>query len=1485
MTPRVVRGYSLDQRIGEGGFGVVYVARQQIIERDVAVKVIHDKFVNQPEFIRRFEIEAQLIARLEHPRIVPIYDYWRDNAGAFLVMRLLPGGSAGELLAVEPLSLQLTGRIVQHVAEGLSVAHSLGIVHRDIKPANILFDNRGNVYLTDFGIAIDLHSNDPAMLDVLNYGSLVYTAPEQLRYREVSQRSDTFSLGVTVFELLTGDNPFAGSTTKEVVEHAIYNALPPISNIRSDAPSDLDAVLWKATAKDPDKRYIDVMELAYDFNEVIRAVDGSQPGKSSGRVTVKMPSTTANYDATADFRESSPLGATGVISDEVPPQDGGDTAAFESPPSYNDTADFGGTADFGDTGNLVGGDTGQFAIASFAQNPYMGLRPFEEADGQFFFGRETQIDTFLERLKLPGAAGRLLAVVGPSGSGKSSLVLAGLLPRLHAQPVPSDGLRYTATMTPSADPFAQTADVLMRKGTNIPQNLDAKLKAGPQSFSQVMNESLFTVTDLVLVVDQFEELYTQCKDPTARNDWLDALAHLITSPDTRYRVIITLRADFYDRPLLHPVFGELLRAATVVLRPMTTPDLERVILRPAVMAGVMLEDGLSAALLDDVSRQDNALPLLQHTLRELFDRRQGNAMRMAAYRELGGVGGAVAARAELIYRSLQKDEQAQVRLLFLRLVTVDETRQRVRLDLLLDAVPQAIIDHFAAYRMLTLDRDAETRLPTVEVAHEALITHWKRLRRWINENRETLQAASQLATAAKDWHNNGKAEELLARGTRLAAFEALLTADTVTITPDEKTYIAACLGLQRRRQRITLGVIALLSVLLIAASALGAGVWLLRERALDEAQVGRSRELAAVAQTDVRPDVSLLLSLEALAYADTFEARSSLLTTLMRQQRLARYLPGPSGDVRALATDASGIVVGGANGLLNLWTADGTHTEIDGHVGNIHAVALRAGLVASVGDDGALRLWTLAGEANGAVELGRELEAVAFSQFGVLAGGAGGRVEVYDPETLDRLDTLELDPDLTIFALDASGPTIAAGASDGNTYLWQPDDDFVAALPGHTDWVWSVDFNSDGTLLATGGQDQTVGLWEVGAVAVGLRYRVNTGGWARSVSVADGAVASANGDGSTVLLNTVDGSVIASLGGHTQAVNGVAFADDGVHLLTASTDGSVAEWDLASGAWIVAETTPLDVQPSTIGVVALSGDTLVIGDGEGAINGYNLQTGDQQFREVLHDEPVISIATDAAGAVVSLAADGSLFVWQNGESTRLGRAEVGLMKAVAMDTTHVYAVGDDDRLIVWDRATGSPTATISFGENNALTLALGGGYAVVGTGDGALIRVSLTDTAQAPTHIDAHDERITALHLAGDYLYSGDAGGVVRVWAAGSLEAVGAPIVAHSDWVTALALLPDGLLATGSRNAEIRLWEPLSGRQLAAEAPLIADPNPVHVLGVEPQGLLSITGRAVRWRIDVGRWQARACEVANRNLSRVEQTRYLQDDPPLSACG
>ncbi len=286
LSGQTIKGYELRARIGQGGFGAVYRAHQPRVGREVAIKVILPEYAAHPDFIRRFESEAQIIARLEHPHIVPLYDYWREPDGsAYLVMRFVHGGSARDRLETGPWEVEEVAQLLDQIASALAVAHRSGVVHRDLKPDNILMDPDGNAYLADFGIAKDLSAEVRLTKTGGVVGSPAYLSPEQLKGEPVTPQSDLYAMGVVLYELLAGQHPFPNIPATTMIVKHLQEPLPPLAERRPDLPPALDDVLHRVTAKAPDRRYSNAAALAAAF----RAAMAPDPQEGAWDATETLP--------------------------------------------------------------------------------------------------------------------------------------------------------------------------------------------------------------------------------------------------------------------------------------------------------------------------------------------------------------------------------------------------------------------------------------------------------------------------------------------------------------------------------------------------------------------------------------------------------------------------------------------------------------------------------------------------------------------------------------------------------------------------------------------------------------------------------------------------------------------------------------------------------------------------------------------------------------------------------------------------------------------------------------------------------------------------------------------------------------------------------------------------------------------------------------------------------------------------------------------
>ncbi|WP_240806343.1 helix-turn-helix domain-containing protein [Streptomyces tibetensis] len=546
--------------------------------------------------------------------------------------------------------------------------------------------------------------------------------------------------------------------------------------------------------------------------------------------------------------------------------------------------------------------------------PYRGLARFEPADSDLFFGREALVRELLDLAHTH----RFAAVFGPSGSGKSSLLRAGLIPLLREDRGTSRPA-VVRVLTPGERP-AQTHGPAL-----VPQNGEL---------------------DTWVIVDQFEELFTLCHDREERDRFLDLLLSA-REPESRLRVVVAVRGDFYGHCAVQRELAEAVSRANLLVGPMSGDELREVITGPATVAGLNVERVLTARIIEEVGDQPGALPMLSHALLETWRRRRGRTLTLTGYEETGGVRGAIAATAEEVYGGLSTQQARTARRILLRLIapngSADEqgralpagapdTRRPASRAELAGPDAQDVVERLAAARLVTLDGG------TVELAHEALITSWPRLAGWIEESRERLHVQWLLGEAARAWDGLDRDPGALYRGTRLARAEELFAgkgagavrkATEEDLAPLERAFLSASLDARRaerdagartvRRMRaLTVG----LSVLLVCALAAGLLAWQRDRASAQESAKAAARRLATISDSlrSSDPRTAALLGVAAWKLAPLTESRSALLAALAQPERDAFTDPQTGRDVRRYLTDHGRSLVSVVNSAVSVWS-------------------------------------------------------------------------------------------------------------------------------------------------------------------------------------------------------------------------------------------------------------------------------------------------------------------------------------------------------------------------------------------------------------------------------------------------------------------------------------------------------------------------------------------------------------------------------------
>jgi len=1395
MTGRIA-GYNLAEQIGIGGFGAVYRAVQPDLEREVAIKVILPEQAGQPGFIRRFEVEAQMIARLEHLHIVPLYDYWRDPGGAYLVMRYLRGGNLRGLLLNQPkLEAARVARLIGQMAAALAAAHAQNIIHRDVKPENILLDEYGNAFLADFNIARDLKMPSTGE----RFGTAAYAAPEQFTEDAASPQTDLYSLAVITYELLTGTLPD-------------QDPVAPVQKERPDLPYEINPILWRATARNPENRYRDPLTFAEDVRRVFG--EGAAPQVVAlGRIMVS------------------------------------------------------------GSGGLAENTTRLLPPAPAVRNPYRGLQAFDQADADHFFGREAFADKVVRRL----GEERFVAIIGASGSGKSSAVLAGMLPRLRVGSLPGSESWFYAVMKAGSS-FVALDDAL--RSVNSDRISQAQLETGQWRAGLPANSTL------VLVIDQFEELFTRHANVKL---FLSALIKALQ--DNCIYIILTLRADFYDRPLTYPDFAPLLSQHTEVILPLSIEEMTHAIEKPVEREQIKFEPGLVPRMIEDVRDQPGALPLLQYALTELFIARDGHLITRKAYDLSGGINGAIQRRADDLYAGLEATGQAAVREVMLRLVDpFTYTRRRVVLSELAHIQGrEAVLSRYVDSRLLTLDHDAKTRVPTLEVAHEALIATWDRLRDWVDAAQAELRLRAALTAAAADWDRSKRDPSYLATGARLVTFEPLLDSPTLTLTEAERTYLVDSVAArQRARRRTQIGMVGLAVIALIAVlSAIFAIDG--QRRAEAEARISKSRELASGSLSAAdQVDASLLLGVAALTIDDTYEARNALFTRLSANPLLDHFVYPGSANWRALITCGSErTVVAGRSGQAQMFGADQQSFSPSGFAVPINAIVCNdaATQMALAGADGSIRFWdgtTTTASAAATIDTGSatDIRALAWHDALLASGGDDTVIRLWDSDTQQLIQELRGHTDAVWgLAFSPDGSRLYSAGADNVIRVWAVETgEELATWAGHTNWVLALALSPDGTRLATGSADNTVRLWDA---TTGDSFGVLRGhtNWIRTLAFNADSSLLASGSADTTVrlwdLATGDGQVLR---GHRNTVWALTFAGD--QLYSAGDDGFVLVWRAASGLGNpLGPIQSFDLLPDASSAAAAMDNLVLIG----APDQIEPRSIDSEY-----DGLVTAVRYNPAGTVLATGADDGLIrLWDATTTARLGdlspNVDVIQQIAYSPDGTRI-AVGGGGGAVVMAAESGAvltrytPAAlSVTFAPDSQTIL--------VGERTG-LIDVWRTG-ASDPIHWEGHSDGVMSLTFSPDgrQVISTGRDGVVLVWdyATGTLLH---RLEGHADWVASAAFSGDGrILASADHQGIIRLWD--TERWLALGEPLRASTGWLNHIAFNGLRLYAAgqNGWAAPLDLQTPALLSRACAIAGRDLTSDEWEIYFGAAPFTATCG
>jgi WD40 repeat protein len=1067
-------------------------------------------------------------------------------------------------------------------------------------------------------------------------------------------------------------------------------------------------------------------------------------------------------------------------------------------------------------------------------------------------------------------------------------VRAGLVPALRVGVLPGSKTWPVVDMTPGAYPLEELEATLLRTAVNPPASLIEQLGSDDLGLMRAVKRVLPAGrSELVLIVDQLEELFTLVEDEALRTHVLTLIERAVRDPASRLRVIVTLRADFYDRPLLYRGFAELLREGVVTVAPLSPDEIERAISGPAGGAGVELEHGLLAEIVADVLDEPGALPLLQYALTELFERRDEGRLTRSSYAAIGGVSGALAGRAEELYAGLGPGGREAARQLFLQLVTLgegaDTSRRVARAQLDSLDVDQeslsACIGAFGSSRLLSFDRDPRTGDPTIEIAHEALLTAWDRLRGWVDSAREDLRTHRRLAVAAAEWEESNRDPSFLLRGSHLARFEAWAGESGLARTELERAYLEASLherdaeraaeearrarevALERRSVNRLRAIVVVLAAAALVAAGLTVFAFDQSNRSKRQARIATARRLAAasVANVDVDPELSILLARQAVERAKVDGAPLPEAVDALHQalaaSRVMMTISDPATTAVAFSPDGSRVATAGSNRTrAGVWDSrTGKRLlSLRGALAPIHDIIYSPDGSRLVGgsEGGDSIVWDARTGARlfalRPPEAGAGFTAVRFAPDGtrLATTDQGGSVRIWDLRTRRVVRTIRTRYLLCGISWSPDGRRVGAGQCGGS---WTPAGRvwdvrtgrlLVATAvrptgssprPRHQGAaVFGLEFSPDGRSMATPNLDGTARVWDARSGSLVATLRGHTGEAVALAYSPDGKLIATSGtDGTARVWDAVSDRALLVLHGHSAEIEDLAFAPDGRRLATASEDGTVRIWDVTPEA---------------------GRDWLTLSAHAGGVAS-------------------VAYSPDGNRLVTSGFYDGKTKLWD----ARTG----ALVHSTPVPVPDFYpdAWDPDGRIHTFLAAATSPDGRVSAEATSGRTAATNG-----------LVKVYLhrpDGTAQLLTTLAGRHQGVQSIEFSGDgkRIATGNWDGTAVLWDTASGRAL-KTIAAHNGIVELVAFSPDGrLLATAGDDTTAKIWDLKTGKRLLT---LRVHTFALSGLAFSPDGsrlaTASLDGTVRVYVLAIAELMAIARSRLTRGWTPAECARYLPGD-------
>jgi WD40 repeat protein/uncharacterized caspase-like protein len=1089
----------------------------------------------------------------------------------------------------------------------------------------------------------------------------------------------------------------------------------------------------------------------------------------------------------------------------------------------------------------IGWREGETAAGDVGVCPYIGLQAFGENDAQFFYGRESLTQQLVSELNRRA----FLAVVGASGSGKSSVVHAGLIAQLQqGVQLPGSDSWWIESFRPGARPLHALSCRLAGAGTEEERakeqmQLEGMLYQGVEGFVCWLRSRPEPM--VVLVADQFEELFTLAT-ASDRQVFLDILLGALDCAGDRFKLVLVLRADLITSCLEVPALAQLLQQSSVLVPPyLTNDDYRRAIVQPADKVGLKIEPELVEVLLQELNRSPGDLPLLQFVLEQLWECRQGGELTLEAYHQkIGGLQGALERKAQAVYESLEPDARACAQWIFLALTQLGEgkedTRRRaLKSELAVKKYPAGLVERtlqaLTAAKLIVMnlesdeaavgssrDADASRLEPedqilqkmkqevTVEVAHEILIRHWTTLRWWLEENRARLRVQRQLAQSALLWKQSGRESDFLLRGVLLAEAEDMYVHYTDELSEDVLLFVAACLE-ERKRQlfedrrrlrqaRIALGVISVLAV-----GALGLGVF-----AYQQSQKAQLEEIKAL---NPLSENNFLLHKQLEALVVGVKAGRQI-------EQMRRF-----GNLLALDSVPADTQDKTVSNLRQVVDEIQERNRLEQHSDEVYRISFsRNGqMIASASADKTVKLWGRNGQLLRTLKgHHHEVNSVSFSPDGrtLVSASKDKTIILWTTSDGQLIRTLKgHDAFVNSARFSPNGQTIVSASADGTIKLWRTSDgQVIRTLEKQSSWVKSASFSPDGQFIASAGADKTVKLWKSSDGSLVRTFKRHTDE-VNSVSFSpDGqTLVSASRDWTVKLWNRNNASLLNTLQGHNADVRDANFSPDGQTLASASRDKTIKLWRtsnsllLEHGKGVQSVTFSPDGQ--TI-ASASKDNTIKLWKRDGSLL-YTLQG---------HKAEVNSVSFSPDGKLVaSGSADGTVKLWRRSDGSLLytfqGHSDGVNSVSFSPDGEIVASASNDRTVKLWKTKDGSvlhtlqgpsPVNSVSFSPD---------GNTLASASNDKIVKLWSRDGRRLKT-LSGHSDRVNRVSFSpdGNTLASASADKTVNLWRISDGQLL-RTFSGHKNFVWQVSFSPDGkTLASASEDQTVKLWKISDGQLL-----------------------------------------------------------------------